>query len=112
VDRYASWEEYRIPVAHDGVVEKAQRLNNPKLSEPLRMSRRLLPGFSDALRKARRFSFRISLLPDVIREDAGVGGAWFVKRRWMIHACGLEDQDHATDDGLFNFPLRQMGRGK
>ena len=54
MDWYASWDGYRIPVAHDGVVEKPQRLNNPKLSEPLRMSRRLLPGFSDALRKARR----------------------------------------------------------
>jgi hypothetical protein len=30
----------------------------------------------------------------------------------LIHACGLEDQDHATDDGLFYFPLAPDGKGK
>jgi len=30
----------------------------------------------------------------------------------LIHACGLENQDHATDDGLFYFPLAPDGKGK
>ena len=30
----------------------------------------------------------------------------------LIHACGLENQDHATDDGLFYFPLAPSGDGK
>jgi hypothetical protein len=30
----------------------------------------------------------------------------------LIHACGLDNQDHATDDGVFYFPLAPDGRGK
>jgi hypothetical protein len=30
----------------------------------------------------------------------------------LIHACGLENQDHATDDGVFYFPLAPDGKGK
>ncbi|OLD92121.1 MAG: hypothetical protein AUG84_02110 [Chloroflexi bacterium 13_1_20CM_4_66_7] len=30
----------------------------------------------------------------------------------LIHACGLENQDHATDGGVFYFPLAPDGKGK
>ena len=30
----------------------------------------------------------------------------------LIHTCGLEDQDHATDGGLFYFPLAPDGKGE
>lgn len=30
----------------------------------------------------------------------------------LLHACGLDNQDHATDDGVFYFPLAPDGRGK
>ena len=30
----------------------------------------------------------------------------------LIHACGLENNDHATDDGVFYFPLAPSGTGK
>jgi hypothetical protein len=30
----------------------------------------------------------------------------------LIHACGLDNNDHARDDGLFYFPLAPDGRGK
>jgi hypothetical protein len=30
----------------------------------------------------------------------------------LIHACGLENGDHATDDGLFYFHLAPDGKGK
>lgn len=30
----------------------------------------------------------------------------------LIHACGLDNKDHATDDGVFYFPLAPDGRGK
>lgn len=30
----------------------------------------------------------------------------------LIHACGLENTDHATDDGVFYFPLAPSGTGK
>ena len=30
----------------------------------------------------------------------------------LIHACGLENKDHATDDGVFFFPLAPDGTGK
>ena len=30
----------------------------------------------------------------------------------LIHACGLENQDHAKDDGVFYFPLAPDGKGK
>jgi hypothetical protein len=30
----------------------------------------------------------------------------------LIHACGLENKDHATDDGVFYFPLAPDGKGK
>jgi hypothetical protein len=30
----------------------------------------------------------------------------------LIHACGLDNQDHATDDGVFYFPLAPDGKGK
>jgi len=30
----------------------------------------------------------------------------------LIHACGLDNNDHATDDGVFYFPLAPSGTGK
>jgi hypothetical protein len=30
----------------------------------------------------------------------------------LVHACGLDNRDHATDDGLFYFPLAPSGDGK
>ena len=30
----------------------------------------------------------------------------------LIHACGLENRDHANDDGVFFFPLAPDGNGK
>jgi hypothetical protein len=30
----------------------------------------------------------------------------------LIHACGLDNDDHATDDGVFYFPLGSDGKGK
>jgi hypothetical protein len=30
----------------------------------------------------------------------------------LIHACGLDNDDHATDDGVFYFPLAPDGKGK
>ena len=30
----------------------------------------------------------------------------------LVHACGLDNDDHATDDGVFYFPLAPDGKGK
>jgi hypothetical protein len=30
----------------------------------------------------------------------------------LLHGCGLEDGDHATDGGVFYFPLAPDGKGK
>jgi hypothetical protein len=45
-------------------------------------------------------------------EDVSVDMMKVIAVHELVHACGLEDGDHATDGGVFYFPLAPDGKGK